>query len=82
MAEGWVGRESMSGMRIYTDTSVIGGCFDDEFAEDSRRLFDLARSGRLSVLISQVVVEELADAPKAAQEVLRSSPRKPSRSCP
>ena len=27
--------------RIYADTSVIGGCFDPEFEEASRKLFDL-----------------------------------------
>ncbi len=26
--------------RIYLDTSVFGGCFDDEFAKDSLRLIE------------------------------------------
>ncbi len=60
--------------RVYTDTSVIGGCFDDEFADDSNRLFDLARAGCLTVLISEVVIEELADAPEQVRAVLPSIP--------
>ena len=27
-------------MRIYIDTSVIGGCFDEEFQEWSQKLFE------------------------------------------
>ena len=31
--------------RYYIDTSVIGGCLDDEFAIASRRLIDLFAKG-------------------------------------
>jgi len=27
-------------LRTYADTSVFGGCFDDEFANDSKAFFD------------------------------------------
>ena len=30
-------------LRVYTDSSVIGGCFDEEFAEHSVRLIERAR---------------------------------------
>lgn len=33
-------------LRVYADTSVFGGCFDDEFAEASRTFFDQVKSGR------------------------------------
>ena len=32
--------------RVYVDTSAIGGCEDEEYADDSRRLFEDARRGR------------------------------------
>ena len=51
-------------LRIYVDTSVIRGCADVEFAEESLRLLELARSGRLLLLVSDVVVQELSDAPQ------------------
>jgi hypothetical protein len=31
--------------RIYTDTSVFGGYYDEEFQEPSRRLFERFRRG-------------------------------------
>lgn len=53
----------MKPLRVYVDTSVFGGCFDAQFAEESTRFFDLVRAGRIVVLVSQVVVDELSEAP-------------------
>ena len=64
----------MKPMRVYADTSVFGGCLDSEFAEESRRFFDLVSSGRVVLLISEVVVEELAGAPPQVRELLESLP--------
>ena len=36
----------MKNLRIYLDTSVFGGCFDDEFSEDSKALFDDIKAGK------------------------------------
>jgi hypothetical protein len=62
------------GFRIYTDTSVIGGCADVEFAEESLRFFEMARSGRFVLLISDVVVRELIDAPQPVSQLLSGLP--------
>lgn len=35
----------MRAPRIYIDTSVVGGCLDDEFKTPSRALFEKARQG-------------------------------------
>ena len=61
-------------MRVYVDTSVIGGCLDEEFADESRALLDLARDGRLVLLVSDLLLEELASAPPAVLEVLAALP--------
>jgi len=61
-------------MRVYIDTSVVGGCLDEEFAEDSLRLFESARLGTLSLLVSDVVLRELEDAPPEVQRLLESLP--------
>lgn len=61
-------------MRIYADTSAIGGCFDPEFAADSLRLIEAVRHGRLVLLLSDVVLAELADAPARVRAVLQSLP--------
>ena len=49
--------------RIYVDTSVIGGCEDDEFRDASRRLFDAFRRGDATLVISEVTRNELENAP-------------------
>ena len=60
--------------RVYVDTSVVGGCIDVEFAEDSLRLFQWVREGRFVLLISDVVVQELADAPQAIRQLFEDLP--------
>jgi predicted nucleic acid-binding protein len=64
----------MKPLRIYCDTSVIGGCFDAGFEQDSRRLVEAVRNGRLVLLLSDVVLAELGDAPARVQQVLQSLP--------
>ncbi len=56
--------------RIYVDTSVIGGCFDEEFREYSNRLFDEFISKEKKVIISDIVLFELEGAPENVKEVL------------
>jgi|GEM_PF-2003109 len=62
----------MKPLRIDADTSVIGGCFDAEFSVDSLRLLEAVRKGRLVLLLSEIVLAELADAPQRVREVLTS----------
>lgn len=64
----------MKPLSLYVDTSVFGGCFDAEFADQSKRFFDLVRRGRVVVLVSEVVVRELANAPAVVQGLLQSLP--------
>ncbi|MFQ5744826.1 MAG: PIN domain protein [Acidobacteriota bacterium] len=54
--------------RIYTDTSVLGGCEDDEFAEHSVLLMDSFLRGERVLVLSTLTVQELTGAPA---EVLR-----------
>jgi len=53
----------MHKLRVYIDTSVIGGCFDEKFAEWSNKLFDEFIAGKKIAVISQIVTEELINAP-------------------
>lgn len=61
--------------RVYLDTSVIGGCFDEEFAEYSNKLFDMFRQGTARAVISQAVLDEVALAPQNIQGVLATLPK-------
>lgn len=45
--------------RVYVDTSVIGGCFDAEFAAKSNRLMQDFETGRLKAVISDIVAIEI-----------------------
>ena len=53
----------MKKLRIYVDTSVIGGCFDPEFAEWSNALMDDFRKERYQAVFSDVTAAEIRPAP-------------------
>ena len=53
----------MKTQRIYVDTSVIGGCFDDEFAIWSKALMKDIENGLFRGVTSEIVQAEIADAP-------------------
>ncbi len=60
--------------RIYCDSSVIGGYFDTEFQIDSRRLIEAVKKGKITMLVSEVVLQEILAAPKPVQDLLASIP--------
>jgi hypothetical protein len=51
-------------VRVYADTSVYGGVFDDDFTEASTVFFNLVRKGVYSLCVSDVVHQELSRAPE------------------
>lgn len=53
--------------RVYIDTSVIGGCFDEEFAEWSLALFDEFEASVKTAVFSDVTIDELEFAPSVVQ---------------
>ena len=58
--------------RIYIDTSVIGGFFDDEFQEPTQRLFKRLQDNEVKFIISDLLELELIQAPKHVNELLLS----------
>jgi len=60
--------------RIYIDTSVIGGCFDEEFELWSNQLMEEFISGQKTAVISDITYREIELAPKNVQEKLFSIP--------
>lgn len=64
----------MPALRLYADSSVFGGCFDDEFAEPSIRLFEQVRAGRFLLIVSQTTIEELVEAPERVRRVIGELP--------
>ncbi|TFH14513.1 MAG: PIN domain protein [Lentisphaerales bacterium] len=55
--------------RIYVDSSVIGGCCDDEFREESRALLAMASRGQVHLILSELLVRELEGAPEEVRTV-------------
>ena len=55
--------------RVYVDTSVFGGSFDEEFARASERFFEVVRDGRFALVTSGLVEKEMTLAPSHAREL-------------
>ena len=62
--------------RVYVDTSVIGGCLDDEFRTPSIRLLDRSRAGGALLVVSDITLAELASAPASVRNVIEDLPRR------
>lgn len=58
--------------RIYIDTSVIGGYYDEEFSEHTIPLLDRIRKGEFIILYSTVTQDELENAPERVKELVKS----------
>ena len=61
-------------MRIYIDTSVVGGCFDEEFKDSTQRLFKRLEDNEVKFVISDLLELELIQAPKHVSELLLKYP--------
>jgi len=59
----------MKVQRVYVGTSVVGGCFDDEFAPWSNGLMKDFRLGNFEAVVSEIVTAEIEDdAPSDVQK--------------
>jgi predicted nucleic acid-binding protein len=59
----------MPAPKIYIDTSVIGGYFDDEFQAETRRLWSLRKKSQFHFTTSILTLEEILTAPTQVQEL-------------
>lgn len=55
-------------MRIYADTSVFGGIFDEEFCEPTKQFFSEIDAGRFIIVTSAIVEAEIEPAPKKIRD--------------
>jgi predicted nucleic acid-binding protein len=58
--------------RIYIDTSVFGGYFDNEFEDHTIPFFERIKSGEYIVLFSSVTQDELELAPENVKLLVKS----------
>lgn len=61
--------------RIYIDTSVIGGYFDEEFEEATKLLFDRIQNNEFFVYFSDVNEAELIPAPQKIKDIVELIPK-------
>ena len=55
--------------KVYVDSSIIGGVYDTEFAEHSKKLFLEFKAGLYIPVISTLTEEEIKDAPLSVREL-------------
>lgn len=60
--------------RIYIDTSVVGGYFDEEFSADTLPFFERIKNGEIIVILSDILEVELLRAPEFVRELLTTMP--------
>jgi predicted nucleic acid-binding protein len=61
-------------MKVYADTSVIGGCFDEEFKEWSNALFQEFINGTKQIMLSDLTLQELELAREEVREKVKEVP--------
>lgn len=64
----------MKKLHIYADTSVIGGCEDEEFSAVTRRLWSKFRTGECVLVISDLTLLEIEGAPQGVRGHLEGIP--------
>ena len=57
-------------IRVYIDTSIVGGYFDDEFSSDTQALFERLNNKEIIFIISSVLEQELQKAPDNVRKLL------------
>jgi len=61
-------------LRVYIDTSVVGGYFDDEFEDDTKAFFERIFNKEFLVHFSEVSETELSLAPNFVKELKTKIP--------
>lgn len=61
-------------MKFYADTSVWGGYYDNEFSEWTVPFIEQARQGRFTIVLSDVTIGELQDAPENVRDLPETIP--------
>ncbi len=61
-------------MKVYTDTSVIGGCFDEEFKEWSIALIEEFKTGTKIMMLSDLTLQELELARQEIRDKINEIP--------
>ena len=61
--------------KIYTDTSVFGGCYDEEFSKWSMKLIDEFKNGKNILVLSDLTLKEIEESPRHVRDIIKSIPK-------
>jgi predicted nucleic acid-binding protein len=61
-------------MRLYLDTSVFGGCYEEQYAEDSWRVVSRIMNRRSLLLASEILIGEIERAPVEVLKLFKDLP--------
>jgi hypothetical protein len=62
--------------RVYVDTSVIGGYFDEEFEFYTKLFFEKVNQGQFKIILSDILTTELQGAPENVASFFESIPKR------
>jgi hypothetical protein len=62
--------------RVYIDTSVIGGYFDEEFEFYTKLFFEKVEQGKFKIILSDILTTELQGAPDKVVTFFKSISKK------
>ena len=60
--------------RVYVDSSVVGGKFNTRLAEQTKPFWDAVERGEITIIVSDVLIDELEGAPERAREFYHALP--------
>jgi hypothetical protein len=63
-------------IKIYIDTSVVGGYYDAEFEIETKLFFEEIKQGRFQIIYSSVTDDELLGAPQRVRDLIKELPSK------
>jgi predicted nucleic acid-binding protein len=61
--------------KVYADTSIFGGAFDERFSDATWKFLELIRKGNFELVISDVVREEISGAPPPVVQLYKEFAR-------
>lgn len=64
---------------VYLDTSVFGGYFDEQFSADTIPFFERLHDEKITLIRSEMLENELAEAPGFVKDILNNIPQEQTR---
>ena len=61
-------------LRVYVDSSVVGGAFNKRVSQETRPFWDAVRRGEVIVIVSDILEKELQKAPERAKDFVDTLP--------